>query len=128
MKRLLWLSCLLMAPLMSLAQASPCGPPTPGQPHVCLSWVASVPAPSTGYNVYRATTSGKENYGVPLNTAVIPVGQNYFYDTTIVVGTTYYYTTCAVGTGGVLSVPTPEVSAQIPVPPNAPTGEAASID
>ncbi len=111
------------------AQTSPCGPPTPGSPHVCITWTASVtPPPVNGYNVYRATTAGAENFGTPLNSTLIPSTQTFFYDTTVAIGTTYFYKTVAVGTGGVLSAPTPEVSASVPVPPNSPTNEAATAN
>ena len=106
-------------------KALPCPGPTPGAPHVCLFWTAST---STGvtYNVYRATTSGSENYASPLNAAAI--AGTFYYDTTDAIGTTYYYTIAAVGTGGVLSTPTSEVSVQVPVPPNPATAPGASID
>lgn len=109
--------------------ASPCGAPTPGSPHVCVTWVASVTPPAiTGYNLYRSTTAGAENFGTPLNTTLIPATQTFFYDTTDVIGTQYFYKAVAVGTGGVLSQPSPEVSAQVPVPPNSPTTPSAAID
>jgi hypothetical protein len=99
--------------------------PTPGAPHVCLTIGASTTPGVTGYNVYRSLTSGGENYGAPLNAALIaPIT---FYDTTVVIGTSYYYTATAIGCGGALSAPSPEASAQIPVPPGAP-GLGASID
>jgi fibronectin type 3 domain-containing protein len=119
---------LLTVLLLSLAAAaqSPCGgTPVPGQPHVCVSWKAST-TQGVSYNVYRATTSGGENYASPLNST--PLSVLFFNDTTDLVGTTYYYTACAVGTGGVLSPPSAEVSAQVPVPPNPPTSPAAAID
>lgn len=107
------------------AQSLPCPAPTPGSPHVCLTWIAST-TPSVTYNVYRATTAGGENFGTPLNAS--PISVLFFYDTTVAIGTTYFYKMVAVGSGGVLSVPTSEVSAQIPVPPNSPTTPAAAID
>lgn len=130
MIKTLRLALLLVLALPAAAQgASPCGAPTPGVPHVCLTWVASVTPPAiTGYNVYRATTAGGENFGTPLNAVVIPSTQLYFYDTTVAIGTTYFYKAVAVGTGGVLSLPTPEVSSQVPVPPNSPTAPTAAID
>ena len=111
--------------LPALAQST-CPAPTPGVPHVCLTWVASVSTGVTGYNVYRATAAGGENYATPLNSA--PVTSVMYYDTTDVVGTTYYYTVTAIGTGGVMSAPSLEVSAQIPVPPSAPTTLVPKID
>lgn len=106
------------------AQASPCGAPTPGAPHVCISWTASTTAGVT-YNVYRSTTTKGENYSTPLNAA--PLTALFYYDTTDATGTTYYYTVAAVQ-GGALSAPSPEVSAQIPVPPGSPSSPQASVD
>ena len=111
---------LLLLSATAAAGQSPCGThtPTPGVAHVCLSWVASVTPPAVAsYNVYRSTTAGGEVYsGAPLaNVTTV-----FYYDSTVTNGTTYYYTILAVGTGGVLSAPTPEVSA-LPVPPNAGT-------
>ena len=116
--------CLVIALLLSatlLMAQSPCGAPTPGAPHVCLTWTASVTPPAvTGYNVYRSTTAGGENFGTPLNPTLIPPTQLFFYDTTNALGTTYFYKAVTVGTGGVLSLPTPEVSSTVPMPPNTP--------
>ena len=110
----------LLLLLLSASAAAQCGThaPTPGVAHVGLSWVASVTPPAVAsYNVYRSTTAGGEVYsGAPLaNVTTV-----FYYDSTVTNGTTYYYTILAVGTGGVLSAPTPEVSA-LPVPPNAGT-------
>ena len=117
---------LLSLPLAAKA-SSPCGTnPTPGTPHVCLTWVASPTSTVTGYNVYRSTTAGGENYLTPLNSA--PVTTLFYNDTSDVVGTTYFYTVVAIGSGGALSIPSSEVSALIPVPPSGPTAPAASID
>lgn len=121
-----YLLALLLLSIPAFA-ASPCGAnPTPGAPHVCLTWVASTTPTVTGYNVYRATTAGGENYSTPLNSA--PVTALFFNDTTDATGTTYFYTIIAIGTGGALSAPSSEVSAQVPVPPSGPTAPAASID
>lgn len=114
---------LLLCSLTAVAQTSPCGAPVPGSPHICLTWVASTTSGVT-YNVYRATTAGGENYSTPLNTSAIT--GLVFSDVTDAIGTTYFYTTCAVGKGGVLSPPSNEVQAQAPVPPNSPTGETAT--
>jgi fibronectin type 3 domain-containing protein len=121
--RLLMLICGLS--LAAGAQTSPCGAPIPGSPHVCITWTAST-TPGVTYNVYRASSAGGENYATPLNSS--PLAVLFFHDVTVAIGSTYYYTAVAVGTGGVLSAPSPEVSAQVPVPPNSPTAPAASID
>lgn len=118
---------LALNPMLLAAQTTTCPSPTPGTPHVCLKWTDSTTTGAT-YNVYRATTSGGENYATPLNAAPLPSGTTAYYDTTNVIGTTYYYTLAAVGTGGVLSTPTAEVSAQIAVPPNPPTALSATSD
>jgi fibronectin type 3 domain-containing protein len=125
MKRLLLALIVAMLSMTALGQGLPCPAPTPGAPHVCLTWTASTTAGVT-YNVYRAITAGGENFSVPLNTS--PITAVFFYDTTVAIGTTYFYKVVAVGTGGVLSLPTPEVQAQIPVPPASPTTPAAAID
>ena len=109
------------------AQTISCPAPTPGVPHVCLKWALSTTS-GVSYNVYRATVTGSENYASPLNAAPLVAGTTAFYDTGVVIGTTYFYTVTAVGTGGVMSTPTPEVSAQIPVPPNPATTPSAVID
>jgi hypothetical protein len=122
---LLTLGCFPLAAQSS----SPCGAPTPGQPHVCLTFVAPATPPAvTGYNIYRATTANGENYGVPLNAAPLLPITLFYYDKTCAIGTTCFYTMASIGTGGVLSAPSSEVSAQIPVPPNSPTTPAAAID
>jgi fibronectin type 3 domain-containing protein len=125
MKRFVFSLLILFASLAAVAQSSPCGAPTPGSPHVCLTWTASTTSGVT-YNVYRSTTTGGENFATPLNSA--PISNLFYYDTTVALGTTYFYKLVAVGTGGVLSTPTAEVSAQIPVPPNPPSTPAAAID
>jgi hypothetical protein len=126
MKRILLAVLVLMLGVVAQAQASsPCGVvPTPGAPHVCFSWSAS-PTQGVAYNVYRATTSGGENYATPLN--AVPLTTLYFYDTTVVDGTKYFYTVTA-ETGGAQSLPSPEASSIVPVPPSAPTSPAAIID
>src|SRR4051812_31347123 len=80
------------------AQTTSCPSPTPGAPHVCLKWVLST---TTGvqYNVYRATTAGAENYGTPLNATPLAAGSTAFYDAAVAIGTQYFYTITAVGTG-----------------------------
>jgi fibronectin type 3 domain-containing protein len=121
-----WILAVLLLCVPAFA-SSPCGTsPAPGTPHVCLTWVASTTTTVTGYNIYRSTTTGGENYSTPLNAA--PVTTPFYNDISDATGTIYFYTVVAIGSGGALSVPSSEVSAQIPVPPNSPTTPAASID
>jgi fibronectin type 3 domain-containing protein len=119
-----WLAVAFAASSALAQAASPCPAPTPGAPHVCLTWTASTTAGVT-YNVYRATVTKGENYSTPL--ASVPVGQLFYYDASVAVGTQYFYTITA-ALGGALSAPTSEVSAQIPVPPGSPGSPAANID
>jgi fibronectin type 3 domain-containing protein len=125
MRKILLTVVVVMLSMTAWAQSLPCPAPTPGVPHVCLTWVASTTSGVT-YNVYRSTTAGGENFSTPLN--ISPISVVFFYDTTVAIGTTYFYKVVAVGTGGVLSLPTAEVQAQIPVPPSSPTTPAAVID
>lgn len=75
-------------------------PPPPTQMHtVTLNWNASTvsctptpctPLPVTGYNVYRATNSGMQNFSTPLN-GTVPLTNTTFIDTTVFDNQTYYY-------------------------------------
>ena len=124
-KRIIFAIPLLLG--LGFAQTTTCPGPTPGAPHVCLTWTDSTTTGAT-YNVYRATTAGGENYASPLNATPLIAGSTAYYDTTVATGTQYFYTVVAVGTGGGLSTPSNEVSAQVPVPPNPPTNAKASND
>jgi len=67
-----------------------------GQTHsVALTWTASTSTVS-GYNIYRSTASGS-GY-TKLNPAV--VGTTSYDDTSVQTGTTYYYVTTSVDSGG----------------------------
>jgi fibronectin type 3 domain-containing protein len=86
---------------------------------VTLNWNAVTGA--TTYNIYRGTATGAETLyasGVAVAT---------YTDPTVTNGTTYFYEVTAVGTGGE-SAPSAEVSAQIPVPPSAPTGLTIKVN
>ena len=63
-----------------------------------LSWTASSGAIS-GYNIYRGTTPGGENYSTPINGGTLVTTTTYS-DTTASSGTTYYYTVKAVNASG----------------------------
>jgi len=64
----------------------------------------------TGYNVYRATTSG--GYTTPSNPA--PISGTQFTDSTVLPGQTYYYVVNAIDAAGVESPYSNEVSGTIP--------------
>jgi fibronectin type 3 domain-containing protein len=72
---------------------------------VTLAWTASASSTVTGYNVYRATTSGGPY--TPLNSTNTPG----FTDTTVMHGTTYYYVVTATDPGTLESVNSNEVPA-----------------
>jgi len=94
-------------PLSGTGQAAP----TPPTPHsVALSWNPSTTSGVSGYNIYRATTSG--GYGTtPVNSSPVP-GSSYT-DTTVASGQTYFYVATAVD-AGTQSVDSNEVQAVIP--------------
>jgi hypothetical protein len=104
---------------------------------VTLSWTQSViptgatcPAGGgtstavTANSVYRATAAGGEGT-TPY--AVLATPSTTYTDTTVTVGTTYFYTVTATNCAG-SSPQSSEASATIPNPlvPNAPTGFAAT--
>ena len=77
---------------------------------VALSWTPSTTTGVTGYNIYRATTSG--GFGTtPLNSS--PVLGPTYTDTTVLSGQTYLYVATAVDAGS-QSIDSNEVSTVIP--------------
>ncbi|MGO8672896.1 MAG: protease pro-enzyme activation domain-containing protein [Capsulimonadaceae bacterium] len=64
-------------------------------PTVLLTWTAGASASS--YNVYRATKSNGENTATALATGVTTTA---YSDTTVSIGTSYYYEVAAVGANG----------------------------
>jgi fibronectin type 3 domain-containing protein len=76
---------------------------------VALSWSASSTTVS-GYNVYRSTVSGS-GYA-KLNSGL--VGATTYDDTNVQAGTTYYYVTTSVDSGGDESAQSNQASATIP--------------
>ncbi|OLC92785.1 MAG: hypothetical protein AUH86_18395 [Acidobacteria bacterium 13_1_40CM_4_58_4] len=82
---------------------------TPVQHSVALTWNASTSTVS-GYNVYRSTVSGS-GY-VKLNSSLVSVLT--YTDSNVQTGTTYYYVTSAVDSGGNESIYSNQVSAAIP--------------
>ena len=91
---------------------------------VVLNWLPSVDAgPGIGYNILRGTTAVQES-SVPINATPVAVGATTapactYTDTTVVAGTTYFYTVVT-ESGTVVSGASNEVSATIPLAP--PTG------
>jgi hypothetical protein len=78
---------------------------------VSLNWAASSSTGVTGYNVYRATTSGGPY------TLVSSVGlTTSFTDNTVQSGTKYYYVVSAVGGSSTASPYSNQVQAVVPVP------------
>lgn len=78
-------------------------------PTVGLTWTDG--GQVAGYNVYRGTTLGGP-YPNKLNSSLVP--QTNFTDTTVQSGTTYYYVTTAVNSGGQESAYSNPASAAIP--------------
>lgn len=84
--------------------AAPTGLTATGQSNsIQLTWTAS--ANAQYYNVYRGTTSGGES-----QTAIASPGATNYVDSSVTVGTTYYYTVAAVSSAGT-SAPSNEASA-----------------
>lgn len=75
-----------------------------------LSWTASSPETDVSqYNIYRATTSGGENYSSP--TYTVSAGTTTYTDTSTTDGVTYYYVVRAQNAAGNIETNTNEVSA-----------------
>lgn len=96
---------------------------------VTLNWTASVTPGVTGYNIYRGTTAGGEG-AQSINTSII-TGATTFIDTTVVSGTTYFYTAksyCTSCTPNNFSAPSNEIQVLVPgdapAPPTNLTGSA----
>ena len=82
-------------------------------PHsVSVTWTASTSSNVTGYNVYRAITSGGPY--TKLNSS--PVTTLNYADATVVAGGTYYYVTTAVDGSGDESAHSTQVQAVVPSP------------
>jgi hypothetical protein len=82
---------------------------------------------NVGYNVYRGTSPGAEDFTTPLNggTPIQSTNTNITYsDAAVSGGATYYYKVKAVDlTSGLESTPTNEVTATVPNPqPPQPPG------
>jgi titin len=96
---------------------------TAGTSQIQLSWTAPIDGnvPTTGYNVYRATSSaGPFNMINPG-----PIGTTSYSDNTAAAGTLYYYQVTAVNAGGE-GPASNQASAEIITAPDAPTGLTAT--
>jgi hypothetical protein len=73
---------------------------------VTLSWntMTSTAGTVATYNIYRSTTSNGQNYSAPLFTGITTAAKTYT-DSTVVGGTTYYYTVAPVLTNGTSTRP-----------------------
>ena len=83
----------------------------PTQHTVTLTWTASTSTVS-GYNVYRSTVSGSPYTRI---NAILDAATNYV-DNTVLPGQTYYYVTTAVGTSGVESAYSNQITTAVPEP------------
>ncbi len=101
---------------------------TAGNGSVSLDWLDNSESDLSGYNVYRATSSGGST--TKINGAQLGISD--FVDNTVTNGTTYYYVVTAVDTSSNESSASNEASAtpdaSIPdaTPPAAPTGLVAT--
>jgi len=91
-----------------------------------LSWTLSSPETDVSqYNIYRATSSGGENYSSP--TYTVSAGTSSYTDTSTSNGQTYYYVVRAQDAAGNIESNTSEVSATSSgTGPPAPTGLTAT--
>lgn len=97
---------------LSSPQTGPTATPTPstGSHTVTLTWDASPSSNLQGYRVYRSQTSG----GPYANISGTPVASLQFVDSAVANGQDYFYVVTSVDSNGLESVPSSEVSAQIP--------------
>lgn len=79
---------------------------------VTLNWVASTSPNVTGYNVYRATTSGGPYTRLTAN----PVAALTYLDTTVLAGQTFYFVVTAVNDSRNESTYSNQATAIIPTP------------
>jgi len=79
-----------------------------------LTWTASSSSDISQYNIYRATTSGGEDYTSPTYTVL--VGTNSYTDTSTTAEVIYYYVVRAQDSAGNIETNTNEVSATAGIP------------
>jgi hypothetical protein len=80
--------------------------------YVSLSWTASTSPNITGYNVYRAATTGGPF--TKLTSSLVAAAS--YVDSTVIAGQTYYYVTTAVDNTGAESAYSGQAQAVIPTP------------
>jgi hypothetical protein len=91
---------------------------TPSVAAVTLTWNAPTLSSGTiaSYNVYRSTSSGGQDYASPLATGITAAARSYT-DSSVVAGTTYYYTvTPVVSSSPVRNVASTDAEIKIIVP------------
>jgi fibronectin type 3 domain-containing protein len=109
------------SPPVEVPQAPSGGAATAGNGEVAVSWTGVGGA--TSYNIYRSTTAGTEGAKVGASSTTT------YMDTSVVNGTTYYYSVTADNTAGegAASAQSAAVTPEVPVmPPQAPTGVTAT--
>jgi flagellar hook assembly protein FlgD len=116
------------------ATASGTGPPAPtnltataiARGNIQLTWTASSPETNVAqYNIYRATSSGGQNYNSPL--ANVSAGTTTYTDSSTTDGVTYYYVVRAQDAAGNIETNTNEASATADATtPPAPTNLSAT--
>jgi Fibronectin type III domain len=107
-----WTNIKALGPKTPAAQASDIASASAA---VTLTW--SVVTVSSGavasYNIYRATSSGGENYASPLATGISAASPSYT-DSTVTGGTTFYYTIAPV-VSGVVVIPSAVADSEVKV-------------
>jgi hypothetical protein len=109
--------------ILALAASAWAQCPTAPHPSVCLTWQESNPSGNeavSGFNIYRSSDEGQQDYTTPLNSKPLPPSQLWYLDTAVTAGATYYYTAVALGTGTDHSSPSDESTASIPEAPPPP--------
>jgi hypothetical protein len=96
--------------VVNSALGQPCVTYNAATRSVALTWLPSPTAGVTGYNVYRRTTPT----GVPVKLNAALIAGTTYTDTTVQLGTTYYYSATSVGAGGLESAESPQATAVIP--------------
>ncbi|WP_354500164.1 malectin domain-containing carbohydrate-binding protein [Mycetocola sp. 2940] len=97
----------------------------PGANSIRLDWATSSSSDTVGYRVYRGTAAGVSTSGTPLSGTSLLTSPSYV-DSTIVVGTTYYYVVTAVDAAGNASVASNEAMGLVAAEPDTEAPAAPS--